>query len=215
LGDQLYDWRQDPGESKNLIGTVAGREAAVPLLSRMEDVLAKQGSPEAGHHALALVEQKDNFEEQRQGSPPGQPLNDYYRLAAEAGNRVTIGVRALGLSPSSKLDSVITIEDEQGKLYESCRDPGDDHIPPPGVPDATPDAYDDVCRNDDLIPGVDTDSKLEMLVPGAMGSSVTLYIRISDWNGAVGPDMGYQISVVSSPASEVLRVDKPGGGSNR
>jgi arylsulfatase A-like enzyme len=215
LGDQLYDWRQDPGESKNLIGTVAGREAAVPLLSRMEDVLAKQGSREAGHHALALVEQKDNFEEQRHGSPPGQPLNDYYRLAAEAGNRVTIGVRARGLSPSSKLDSVITIEDEQGKLYESCRDPGDDHIPPPGVPDATPDAYDDVCRNDDLIPGVDTDSKLEMLVPGAMGSSVTLYIRISDWNGAVGPDMGYQISVVSRPASEVLRVDKPGGGSNR
>jgi arylsulfatase A-like enzyme len=39
MGDQLYDWKGDPGESSNLINTPSGRTATLELKSRMRDVV--------------------------------------------------------------------------------------------------------------------------------------------------------------------------------
>jgi hypothetical protein len=39
MGDQLYDWAMDPGESKNLIHAAEGKTAAVDLKSQMENVM--------------------------------------------------------------------------------------------------------------------------------------------------------------------------------
>jgi arylsulfatase A-like enzyme len=39
MGDQLYDWAMDPGESNNLIHAAEGKTAAVDLKSRIENVM--------------------------------------------------------------------------------------------------------------------------------------------------------------------------------
>jgi arylsulfatase A-like enzyme len=39
MGDQLYDWAMDPGESNNLIHAAEGKTAAVDLKSQMENVM--------------------------------------------------------------------------------------------------------------------------------------------------------------------------------
>jgi len=196
LGDQLYDWRSDPTETRNLIRTDQGREVALTLISRLTDVLAQRGSQAAHPESSATL--TENQVEQK-NDRAGKPVDDYYRLVANAGERIAIEVRARKLNPASPLDPVLAIEDENGKLFETCRNPGDDHIPPPGVADPTPDAFDDVCVNDDLSPGVDMDSNLEIVAPGRIGSKVNLFIRVSDWNGAVGPNMRYQISAFVTP----------------
>ena len=36
LGDQIYDWARDPGESTDLISTSEGKAAALSLKSEME-----------------------------------------------------------------------------------------------------------------------------------------------------------------------------------
>jgi hypothetical protein len=63
--------------------------------------------------------------------------------------------------------------------------------------DPTAEDFDDVCVNDDIVPGVDTNSKLEILVPGRAGLPVDLYVRVSDWNGSTTPSVNYQVAVSS------------------
>ena len=108
---------------------------------------------------------------------------------------MTIQVRVGEVESSGELDPVLTIENAQGELLQTCRNPGDDRTPPPGVADATPEAFDDVCVNDDAEPGAVHDSKLELRVPSPAGSQVDLYLHIFDWNGRRGENVAYQIAV--------------------
>jgi len=94
-----------------------------------------------------------------------------------------------------RLDPVVSIVDEHGEAYQTCRNPGDDHTQAPGIADATPDAFDDICVNDDINPGVDTNARLEILVPGDSKSHVNLNIRVSDWNGLAHAQVHYQMQV--------------------
>ncbi len=108
----------------------------------------------------------------------------------------------------SALDSVVTVTDAEGQPLETCRDPEDDLVQTPGMADPTPAAYDDVCVNDDISPGVQTGSHLDILVPGNGHSPVELYVRVSDWNGRVGAGLKYQIEVRGSGVNPVLRTAK-------
>jgi hypothetical protein len=126
---------------------------------------------------------------------PSRAIDDYYRMEAQAGSTLVVEVRAQQLVPSIRLDPVIAIVDEHGQPYQSCRNPGDDHTPAPGIADPTPDAFDDICVNDDINPGVNTDARLEILVPEGAKSLVQLNIRVSDWNGQSGARLPYQMQV--------------------
>ena len=196
LGDQLYDWIRDPAESNNLIGTHEGQKEALLLNSQLRNVLARSASSEPGRpldSATSLQNGTFDFRQSPGKESEKNPVNDYYRISADGGEKVIIQVRVPQQSSSSGLDPVLTIEDAQGELLQTCLNPGDDHVPPPGVADATPEAYDDVCVNDDIEPGAVRDSKLELKVP--TGSQVDLYLHISDWNGRRGKNMAYQIAV--------------------
>jgi hypothetical protein len=130
--------------------------------------------------------------------PPGlaNPDRDFYRLTAAAGSTVTVETFARRLMSTNLLDTVIEIVDGNGQRFQTCRDPGDDN---PGgfpiAPDPTPEAFDDSCMNDDIILGVINDSRLEFLVPGEEGSTVTFYVHVFDWSGHARPDMIYDLVI--------------------
>jgi arylsulfatase A-like enzyme len=198
LGVQLYDWVHDPAESNNLINTPQGRSAALSLTSQLRNMLAKVTPIKRNQRMASAIPLRSgtfDFKPMVREASEQAPVDDYYRLAAKAGAKLTIEVRAESLKTSHRLDPVLAVEDTRGELLQICRDPGDDHIQPPGVADASPDSYDDMCVNDDIEPGQVTDSKLEINVPGSTGSPAELYVRVSDWNGGVGAGSDYRIVV--------------------
>jgi arylsulfatase A-like enzyme len=199
LGDQLYDWVHDPEESNNLAHTPAGKEIVGRLTSEMREALA--GAAPAERKIPALPLREDAF------GPRGQmvrtvavpaPVDDDYRLQAEPGSTVVIDVQSSALTPASSFDPVLAITNAGGDPLQTCRNPGDDHTQPPGVPDSTPEAFDDICVNDDIDPSVNADSRLEIAVPGSGGSLVELHVRVFDWNGRVGTGAQYRIAVRSA-----------------
>ncbi|MBZ5704022.1 MAG: sulfatase [Acidobacteriia bacterium] len=198
LGDQLYDWIDDPGESTNLIASSAGQEAAGKLSSQMRDLLTQSLPSVAAGLRLSAVSLHDGVPI----TPAGQARTssrkqvcDYYRVEADAGSIVTVEVSTRKPAPANAFDPVVEIEGAGGELLQSCRNPGDDPVSPPGTSDPTPEAFDDMCINDDIRPGAGKDSRLELLVPGKTGSRVELYVRVSDWDGRDRPDPSYQIRV--------------------
>ncbi|HVO80644.1 MAG TPA: sulfatase [Terriglobales bacterium] len=196
LGDQLYDWIHDPDEAKNLIASPEGQAIAGRLTSQMRDLLTQSqpGVATALRLSAVSLHQGTPLSPVEHASDP-QPVDDYYRLQAGAGSIVTVEVSAREAGQANAFDPVIEIQRDDGEPLLSCRNPGDDHIPPPGVADPTPDAFDDVCVNDDINPGVDRNSRLDLLVPGEAGSRVQLYVRVSDWEGRGGANMSYHIVV--------------------
>jgi hypothetical protein len=66
---------------------------------------------------------------------------------------------------------------------------------PPLNADPTPDAFDNIWVNDDIDPGVNSNARLEILVPGRPASQVELNIRVSDWNGQARVLMPYQMQL--------------------
>ncbi len=205
LGDQLYDRVHDPGETNNLINTSVGQQAASGLNARLETLLARSATQNQAPTSIALRDGRFNTlgnnipdnsahaDKVRHG--PFRAVDDYYRMEARAGSTLAVEVRAQQLAPSIRLDPVIAIMDENGQPYQSCRNPGDDHTPEPGIADPTPDAFDDICVNDDVDPGVNTDARLEIFVPEGGKSLVELNIRVSDWNGQAGGRLPYQMQV--------------------
>jgi arylsulfatase A-like enzyme len=205
LGNQLYDWVHDPAESTNLINTNEGREVARGLSTRLEGLLAR--SNETGRAPTTIALRDGRFDAQENGAQDGSVKSvDYYRVNARGGSTVAVEVRARALTSVVQPDPVISIVDDKGEPYQTCRNPGDDYTPAPGIADATPDAFDDICINDDINPGVNTDARLEILVPGGAKSQVELNIRVSDWNGEVGVQQPYQMQVQEGTArSEAVK----------
>lgn len=200
LGDQLYDWVHDPGESNDMIYTPLGQRVARELNARLEALLDRSAAQDRTPTSIALRDGRVNIQESsvhanKLQPGPSRAIDDYYRMEAQAGSTLVVEVRAQQLVPSIRLDPVIAIVDEHGQPYQSCRNPGDDHTPAPGIADPTPDAFDDICVNDDINPGVNTDARLEILVPEGAKSLVQLNIRVSDWNGQSGARLPYQMQV--------------------
>jgi arylsulfatase A-like enzyme len=195
LGDQLYDWIHDPGESNNLIHTAQGQQVSREMSARLEGLLARSSDADRKSTSIALHD--GHFDQQqnklRHGS--ARAVDDYYRVEAKAGSRLAIEVHADRMVPANRLDPVIAIVDKNGEPYQNCRNPGDDRTQAPGVADPTPDSFDDICVNDDISPGVNTDARLEILVPAGREAQVELNIRVSDWNGQVGGELPYEMQV--------------------
>ena len=200
FGDQLYDWVRDPGEVNDLVRTADGSREASALDSQMRDVLAN--SPIGAKPEAVSVEKGSLSVADHNASHSPRPVNDRFALKAAPGARFTVEVTAQRLHPPSRLDSVLAVEEGSGQRLKTCRNPGDDQTPPPGSRDSTPAAFDDACANDDIDPGVNTDSRLEILVPAESRSPVELYLRVFDWDGRAGPGMNYQLSVSESAPSE-------------
>ncbi len=125
-------------------------------------------------------------------------IDDYYQMEAKAGSRLAIKVHAEAMVPANRLDPVIAIVDQNGEPYQTCRNPGDDHTQAPGIADPTPNSFDDICVNDDINPGVNTDARLEILVPAGREAQVELKIRVSDWNGQAGGQLPYEMQVLET-----------------
>jgi len=92
---------------------------------------------------------------------------DYYKVSGAAGLPVVIDINARTLSPSSRLDSVVTL------LDSDKRSP--------------------IAENDDEEYGVKVDS----LLPYAFQRSGTYYIKVKPWNfpGVGGPDFTYTMTL--------------------
>jgi len=206
LGDQLYDWSKDPQEMNNLIYTPEGRDIAAVLRGQLINLLA--GRERSG---------KDNADPVALDATAGQVVNfvrhvtqltridDRYRVRANSGSLITFGVRPTAVEPTPKLNSVLTLENADGTILETCRNPGDDNLPPPGVSDPTPEAFDDLCVNGHAIPGVEAAPQLELQVPGRAGTAVDLRVRITDWEGSVVlVGTTYQLSVSSRSGMPAL-----------
>ncbi len=208
LGDQLYDWVHDPAELNNLIYTPQGQQVARELNAQLEGLLARSVDRSRTPTAIALRNGRFDMREiTRNDAEPGQvrhgrSIHDDYRVEVLAGSTLAVEVRAQQLMPANRLDPVLTIVDERGQPYQNCRNPGDDHTPTPGIADPTPAAFDDICVNDDINPGVDTNARLEILVPGSRESQVELSIRVSDWNGQAKGSLPYEMQVQETTLPE-------------
>jgi arylsulfatase A-like enzyme len=206
-GNQLYDLARDPKEAKNLIHTPEGERVSSQLMGEMENILAGRGEKQlAVPLRLNMASGPEASMVQMEASTA--PGDDYYRFKAEPGTVLTVDVSPQRGAKAIPMDSVVTVTDGDGRPLETCRDPEDDHAAIPGSADPTPDNFDDVCINDDISPGVQTDSQLEILVPGEGHSPVELFIRVSEWNGRTGPGLKYQIAVRGSGVNPAVKTAK-------
>jgi len=125
-------------------------------------------------------------------SPTPVPDMDYYRIIGPAGSIVSIAISAQASFFNNALDSVLEILDANGVRFNSCEQPGD-----------TSNTFTSDCLNDDIVPGVNHDSQLQIKVPGAANAETTMYAHVFDWRGDARPDMQYYINVSGSIAGLV------------
>jgi hypothetical protein len=193
LGRQLYDWQSDPAELNNVINTPAGQEAAATMLVKLNNNLS--GMPV--DTATALKEGESNsIQKQTDSSSVASRVNDSYRISANAGAKLNIEVRPEILKDVHGLDPVITIANSVGVPYQTCRNPGDDNLPAPGVSDPTPNTFDDICVSNGIRSNTSRSSNLEILVPGKPGSAIELTVRVGDWDGRKLKDINYRITAI-------------------
>lgn len=140
---------------------------------------------------------------------------DTYAFDAVAGTPVTIEIFSSRTPLATSLNSVIEILDITGARLATCRDPiesaGDTDFN--GVPDSTPNAFDDICANNDINPGSNTDSMLEFDPPG----DGTYFVRVSDARGDARPDFEYDLllsgAFAPAPALDLLSTTNVPAGS--
>ena len=122
----------------------------------------------------------------------GKIENARYDVHATPGTKLDIEVRAA--NPKGLFDPFITIEDAAGNMIQTCRNRSDDNIPLPGIADATPQNFDDMCVNGGYRSS-ETKSELEILVPGQPGTSTELRVRIDNWNGRRVNSSDYLVTI--------------------
>jgi hypothetical protein len=122
-----------------------------------------------------------------------------------------IEVRSQSLRNGSRLDPVLAIQDSHMQPLRSCRNPGDDHLRSPAISDKTPDEFDDLCINDDIQPGAQTDSRLELSVPQSSTPETEVFVHVLEWNVLTRGRKNYEIvvkgaaSTPSAPAKATLK----------
>ena len=106
LGDQLYDWVHDPGETNNLIFTPLGQQVARELNAGLEALLARSAGRDRTPTSIALRDGRFNLQQSsvhanqfRHG--PSRTVDDYYQMEAQAGSTLAIEVRAEPLVPAN------------------------------------------------------------------------------------------------------------------
>jgi arylsulfatase A-like enzyme len=193
LGEQLYDWRNDPAETENLVATPAGQQTAAHLLANLAGELNRPNSE--GNLAQARYRSPHAIGNVTAQIARSAELADgKYDLSAKGGEKVNVEVRAL--DSASRLNPVFQIVDPSGRMYQTCRNRSDDDIPAPGISDPTPESFDDMCIEGGFRAGNKTNSAMEILVPGKPGSVSNLQVRIDDWNGHPIKHSDYSVTVI-------------------
>lgn len=114
-----------------------------------------------------------------------KPDQDYYRITANPGDRISIDVVAVGSAVDT--DTVLEVLDTFGYRLSDCR-----------VPQGT--QFTSSCLNDDLLPGVVTNSHLDVqLTPAANGGNGQFVVHVLDWAGRARPEMTYDIKLAKLP----------------
>ena len=88
LGEQLFDWRHDPTESKNLIATPEGQKVAGELLSDLASEL--NGSTRNPNSDTGMSQQQDLSTQKRTKSLANQFANARYDMRAISGTKLNI-----------------------------------------------------------------------------------------------------------------------------
>jgi hypothetical protein len=200
LGSQIYDWTHDPGEENDLIATPEGARVASQLAFSLPQGISRYAFSTAPERLSLATLLGDGTYDFPSAAEPQTTVNDYYRMAVRPGSTVKIEVKSQGLGNGSRLDPVLAIQDSQFKPLRTCRNPGDDHLRPPAISDKTPAEYDDLCINDDIKPGTQTDSQLELRVPQSNASEVQVYVHVLEWNVLTRGRKNYRIVVSGAVA---------------
>lgn len=106
------------------------------------------------------------------------PDTDYYKIYATPGTPVLIRVSRV----YDVFDPVLELVDANGVQLNTC------DLPPlfNGI-------FASSCMNDDVSPGIDRDSMLQIKLSGNNGTQVIFYAHVLDWRGDARPDMQYYI----------------------
>jgi arylsulfatase A-like enzyme len=198
FGSQLFRYATDPGETRDLFHSPESQDKAGDLLLRLQNAIS--GSA-ALTQAVRVGDGAHTFESgksYRTDALAGSVLQ--MRLSNSSSNQKPLTAESAE-GPQSSLRSalskfVITIVDKKAKVFQSCRNYDDDNIPKPGIADPTPREFDDLCVD----PIASNGSRLEILVPGARGTPVELYLRVSDWDGKAVPG-GFRLILTRAGAS--------------
>jgi arylsulfatase A-like enzyme len=198
FGSQLFNYTTDLSEMRDLFHSPESQGTAGDLWLRLQSAIA--GSV-AFTHPSQLGNGTNTIESGKS-----------YRTDALAGSRLQIEFpgRSSNQKPLTAKDAeesqgsrrsaafrlVLTIVDKNGKVFQSCRNYDDDNIPKPGISDSTPQAFDDLCVD----PIASDGSRLDILVPGAHGTPVELYLRVTDWDGKAVQG-GYRVAVAGAAKS--------------
>jgi hypothetical protein len=201
FGVQLYRWAQDPGESVDRAQSSEGLGIAGKLLPVLQATLEHtDAQPIAGRLKSAKLMETITYTAEQNGEAT-KASEGLFRLAAKPGSRFTISVHEL--EGSAGFDPGIMLYDANALPMLTCRNTADDSLPAPGVSDATPAAFDDLCVNDDAIPGGGNDAKLQVEIPEGTDSGF-VYVRISGWDGrreAHGPRYSITVSDVTNSSN--------------
>ena len=118
------------------------------------------------------------------------PDTDYYKLIGNGGAFVQVGVGRT----SQVLVPVLELVDSSGTRFKTCNNPRYMNIPPPIVPDSTPNGYDNDCIDAGVTDP--TYAALQFKVPGASGTQTVFYAHVLDFRGDARPDMTYTIETL-------------------
>lgn len=168
--------------------TVQAQDSSSPALTDTQDLSLTVNTVAAGRNdTIATATTLSNGRVAASISPypaPGsadKPDVDVYQITGTAGATVTIEIFAMRLAPASPLDSMIQIVDSTGTQLTTCND---------GAGNFTA-----ACFNDDLVLGVDRDSRLELQVPAG---TTTFFVRVLSWSGGARPDFLYEIEITGA-----------------
>jgi hypothetical protein len=164
LGNQLYNYAHDPREATDLFRSPHSQHIAGELLLELQTMI----SGEMPLQTAVLLGDGVN-----RSSAAG-----FYQILGAPGHDVSVQLEIADRLRQFK--PVLSLFGGDGNLMRTCRNPGDDHTPPPGTPDPTPQEFDDLCVNNIVTKG---GPALEILVPAASRTPVELYVRVSDWDG--------------------------------
>jgi arylsulfatase A-like enzyme len=177
LGNQLYDYTHDANETDDVFRSPESQHIAGELLLELQTMTAGKAPLQL---AVPLGNGINRF---------STIANGLYKVPGTPGQEVSVQLQIT--DPQRQFKPVLSLFGGDGNLMRTCRNPSDDHTPPPGTPDPTPEEFDDLCMNNIVTKG---GPALEILVPAASRTPVELYVRVSDWDGRPLP-AEYQIVV--------------------
>jgi arylsulfatase A-like enzyme len=194
LGPALYDWKDDPGENNNLLRDDSHRELAGKFELLLQQTLGGVRAEMLDANNTIPIKPNARVAETSAHGARYQ----LYQMSIDPGNVEELQLISQPGASSTRPDPVIAVFGQDGHPLKTCRDPEDDKPTSDLARDPTPDAYDDLCVNDDVAPGVNQNAELLVRLPAQAAGPQKIYVQVADWNG----------SVLSPSQFELIAADK-------